>query len=181
MLTEQELHTRTRHDLDYHYFRSDLLVFRNFDIFRSVSPSTKSNESITQSTHAPPPPHSNADLAFALVLLYGSWAFASPTFTAPTQITLAFVNASLWRLFHSFVLGLALKAQSEKKWIVRHFLKHYHYSTGSGAIDDAFANWKATYNLSLCMTYGESFFVSNVCFASWLFPTVTKLHPPPLF
>lgn len=79
-----------------------------------------------------------------------------PSMTRGTQIALAFVNALAWRVFHTFGLGLALKAQSEKKWIVRHFLKHYHYEADGEPVQDAFRNWKATYNLSLCMSYGES-------------------------
>ncbi len=90
------------------------------------------------------------------------------------------MHALAWRAFHSFALGLALKKQSERRWIVRHFIKHYHYerdgdvslsrfgpffslqvaqsclhSGDTQAVRDAFDNWKAIYNLSLCMTYGE--------------------------
>lgn len=75
--------------------------------------------------------------------------------TRHNQIALAFVNALSWRIFHTFGLGLALKYQSEKKWIVRHFLKHYHYEADGEPVQDAFSNWKATYNLSLCMSYGK--------------------------
>ena len=96
----------------------------------------------------------NRDLAFALVVFYGCWSFILPALGLSTQITLAFTNALLWRIFHTVGLGLALKYQSEHKWIVRHFLKHYHYEAEGGAVEDAFVNWKATYNLSLCMSYG---------------------------
>ncbi|KAM0786071.1 hypothetical protein ACM66B_006882 [Microbotryomycetes sp. NB124-2] len=122
----------TRHDLDNKYFRYDLLVFKNFDSFR------------------------NRDFAFALVAFYSVLAMILPAgLSRNTQIGLAFVNALAWRIFHSFGLGLALKAQSDRKWVIRHFLKHYHYERDGDAISDAFGNWKATYNLSLCMTYAS--------------------------
>jgi len=99
------------------------------------------------------------------------------------SLTFYFLHALAWRLFHSFGLGFLLKVQSEERWLVRHFLKHYHYpsdqrsasSTASAqkesraedtqddesstdiaaATRDAFANWKVLYNTSLVMTYGE--------------------------
>jgi phosphatidylethanolamine N-methyltransferase len=36
-------------------------------------------------------------------------------------------------------------------------MKHYYYPPNDGgvsAVQEAFSNWKAIYNLSLCMTYG---------------------------
>jgi hypothetical protein len=83
------------------------------------------------------------------------------------------MHALSWRIFHSYGLGLLLRAQSQSKWAVRHFLKHYHYPnegrhlSTSGNVDDekeevvqaateeAFSNWKVIYNISLVMTYGE--------------------------
>lgn len=73
-------------------------------------------------------------------------------------LSLHFAHALTWCLFHSFGLGLLLQAQSERKFLVRHFLKHYHYprnDNGKGAVIEAFANWKSIYNMSMCMTYGE--------------------------
>ena len=70
----------------------------------------------------------------------------------------AFVNALAWRVFHSFALGFALRAQSDSKWLVKHFVKNYYYEdVGEGpssAVGDAFSNFKSCYNLSLCMVYG---------------------------
>lgn len=74
-------------------------------------------------------------------------------------LTVHFVHALAWCLFHSFGLGLILRAQSEKKFLVRHFLKHYYYPQndhGKGAVHEAFTNWKSMYNLSMCMTYGRN-------------------------
>jgi phosphatidylethanolamine N-methyltransferase len=89
-----------------------------------------------------------------------------------------------------------LKAQSEKRWLVRHFLKHYHYpkeqSSAMAAINatldvsqpedddsddiaaatkDAFNNWKVLYNTSLVMTYGES----NVA-RGWLYNAILTAY-----
>jgi phosphatidylethanolamine N-methyltransferase len=81
-------------------------------------------------------------------------------------LTMHFLHALSWRLFHSFGLGLLLRAQSKTKWYVRHYLKHYHYpSEEAGVIqkegvvkratEEAFRNWQVGYNISLVMTYGE--------------------------
>lgn len=75
-----------------------------------------------------------------------------------TSAGLQFGHALAWTLFHTLGLGLLLKAQSARKFIVRHFLKHYHYparDVGRSAVREAFASWKAVYNLSMCMSYGE--------------------------
>ena len=79
-------------------------------------------------------------------------------------LTLHFVHALGWCLFHSFGLGLLLQGQSKNRMLVRHFLKHYPYpqrsgsgrssSLGKAAATEAFENWKRLYNLSLCMSYG---------------------------
>ena len=74
---------------------------------------------------------------------------------------LHFIHALTWCLLHSFGLGLLLRSQSESKFMVRHFLKHYHYPRndgGKGAVLEAFSNWKSIYNLSMCMTYGGYYF-----------------------
>lgn len=75
-----------------------------------------------------------------------------------TSAGLQFGHALAWTLFHTLGLGLLLKAQSARKFIVRHFLKHYHYparDVGRSAVREAFASWKAVYNLSMCMSYGD--------------------------
>lgn len=72
--------------------------------------------------------HNSArDLAFALVLVYAIVPTFLPSLSKTATILLLFVHALAWRAFHSFALGLALKKQSERRWIVRHFIKHYHY------------------------------------------------------
>ena len=76
-----------------------------------------------------------------------------------TVLRLHFLHALTWCLAHYVGLGFLLNAQSKNKFMVRHFVKNYHYdsSTGHAAIVEAFANWKAIYNLSMCMTYGGFF------------------------
>lgn len=98
----------------------------------------------------------STDLSLVLLL---SYAFLSATLfhklSPGGALFCHFVHALGWRVFHSFGLGTLLKKQSENRWLVRHFLKHYAYPAGEdGAVQDAFTNWKATYNLSLSMTYG---------------------------
>lgn len=100
-----------------------------------------------------------------------------PALPARAALGAHFLHALSWRLFHSYGLGLLLRAQSKTKWLVRHFLKHYHYpGEGSTAADEAlvagpgtekegvlkrateeaFKNWQVGYNISLVMTYGVS-------------------------
>ena len=94
-----------------------------------------------------------------------------PPLPSRLALTAHFLHALVWRLFHSFGLGLLLRAQSKTKWLVRHYLKHYHYpgdaagliiEDGSSdregvvrrATEEAFGNWQVGYNISLVMTYG---------------------------
>lgn len=123
--------TTSKHDLDNRYFQKDVVIFHNFDFCRAQ------------------------DLGFALVLIYCSVLFLLPLATPRSRLLLACANAIFWRCFHSFGLGLALKYQSESRWLVRHFRKHYYYEDESavGPVDQAFANWTAVYNFSLMMVY----------------------------
>jgi len=92
-----------------------------------------------------------------LLLLYGLGYSFLPTFKPQTSLVLHFVHAIFWCSLHYFGLGLLLRAQSQNKFLVRHYLKNYHYDDGGqGAIIEAFTNWKSIYNLSMCMTYGKS-------------------------
>lgn len=95
------------------------------------------------------------------LIVFYSISFACFSNASPTVIhILHFAHALLWRVYHTFVLGWILKAQSESKFLVRHFLKHYHYSgsnleSGRGAVQEAFSNFKILYNVAMCMTYGK--------------------------
>ena len=100
-----------------------------------------------------------SDFMLLLVIIYPLVLSLLPTLSSQAVIVLHFVHACAWCIFHCFGLGLLLRAQSENKFIVGHFLKNYHYPPndgGMGAIQEAFANWKSLYNLSLCMTYSMS-------------------------
>jgi hypothetical protein len=95
-----------------------------------------------------------------LILFYALVFSFLPRLSQQATLALHFSHALAWCIFHCFGLGFLLRAQSERKFIVRHFVKHYHYppnDDGAGALQEAFTNWKSIYNLSLCMTYGTHF------------------------
>ncbi|KAF8192821.1 phosphatidylethanolamine N-methyltransferase [Mycena galopus ATCC 62051] len=122
----------SQHDLVTKYFRRDTVILKNVDLFRAN------------------------DFTLVLVLTYSVVISLLPVVSARTALNLHFAHALAWCLFHCFGLGLLLRAQGQSKFLVRHFLKNYHYSASDGdrgAIVEAFANWKAIYNLSLCMSY----------------------------
>jgi hypothetical protein len=94
--------------------------------------------------------------------MYGA-AAVIPALPADLGLGAYFLHALVWRLFHSFGLGMLLDAQSKGKWYVRHYLKHYHYRSSEAeketvvkrATEEAFGNWQVIYNISLVMTYGQ--------------------------
>lgn len=122
----------SQHDLHHKYFRRDVVILHNIDLLRS------------------------SDAMLVLLLVYVVLGSSLPVLSYHATLTLHFAHACAWCMFHSFGLGLLLRAQSKSKYLVRHFLKHYHYPSrdhGDGAVQEAFTNWKALYNISLCMTY----------------------------
>ena len=119
----------TLHDIHHRLFRKDVVVLRNLDLLRG------------------------ADFLLAISVFYGLTPHLLPQLGPKTYTACLFINACLWRVFHSFGLGSLLKAQSESRWMVRHFLKHYNYDHSSDAVLEAFHNWKIIYNASLIMTY----------------------------
>ena len=89
-----------------------------------------------------------------MVLVYA----AALTLLPAGSLAVHFCHALAWCAFHCLGLGLVLRAQSQNKFLVRHYLKHYHYphnDRGQGAVHEAFQNWKQVYNTSMCMMYGE--------------------------
>ena len=139
------------HDLRNRYFRRDTIVLFHFDVLRYVSFARDKDSRVII-------PSFNRAQDFMLLL-----AIAYPLSTAvlPTHLLtsagLHFGHALTWTVFHTLCLGLVLRAQSTRKFLVRHFLKHYHYPVGDvsrGAIREAFSSWKGVYNLSMCMSYG---------------------------
>lgn len=101
---------------------------------------------------------SASDVQLVLIVFYVSLAIFLPQLSPKATLALHFIHALVWCILHSFGLGLLLKAQSDSKFLVRHYLKHYHYprnDRGKGAVQEAFSNWKTIYNMSMCMTYSE--------------------------
>lgn len=91
-----------------------------------------------------------------LLIFYISVASCLPIMSHRATLALHFAHASGWCIFHSVGLGLLLRAQSQSKFLVRHFLKNYTYpvnDNGDCAVQEAFTNWKSLCNMSLCMTY----------------------------
>ncbi|QRW02367.1 methylene-fatty-acyl-phospholipid synthase [Ceratobasidium sp. AG-Ba] len=118
----------SKHDLLARYFRKDVVGFKNLDFLRA------------------------SDLKLVLLTFY----ILAPS-VLPHSVITYFLHALAWRIFHSFVLGGILKAQSEGKWLVRHYVQTYHYDQGreDGAVEEAFASWKELYTMSLCGTYAS--------------------------
>jgi phosphatidylethanolamine N-methyltransferase len=97
---------------DYaYYFRRNLVTFKkNFDLFRAT------------------------DLITALVFIY---AIITPLLVpGKAGITIAVVQAFVWRALHSLGNGALLRSQSNDKLFTRHFIKW------GGNVQEAFQNWK---------------------------------------
>ncbi|KAG6811507.1 hypothetical protein H0H92_007109 [Tricholoma furcatifolium] len=116
----------SKHDLLNKYFRHDTVVLRNLDLLRSN------------------------DFMLVLILTYTLATALMPRLSDAAMLRVHFLHALTWCTVHYVGLGLLLRAQSQNKFLVRHFVKHYHYAgtDGGGAIEEAFANWKAIYNLT---------------------------------
>ncbi|KAG9065557.1 phosphatidylethanolamine N-methyltransferase [Linnemannia hyalina] len=132
------------------YFRRDLIVFKNFDIFRSN------------------------DIFVALIIFYATVAPLLVSNTGPRFLTFVMViQAFLWRIFHSYVLGAVLKQQSVNKFYTKHFIKH------GGTVQDAFQSWKSIFNLSNSMTYATFFLAAFKMYSipdDWTYGTVLLRH-----
>jgi len=133
------------HDLTNRFFRKPVIVLDRIDLFRST------------------------DFALVILLMYSITTLV-PALPNNLALSAHFAHALAWRLFHSYGLGMLLRAQSKGKWLVRHYLKHYHYpgeavpgeehgsereSVVKRATEEAFGNWQVGYNISLVMTYGK--------------------------
>ncbi|KAF8467027.1 phosphatidylethanolamine N-methyltransferase [Russula ochroleuca] len=125
----------SHHDLCNRYFRRDTIVLSHLDVFRAQ------------------------DFMLLLAMAYALLTSVLPTHLL-TSAELHFGHALAWTIFHTLCLGLVLQAQSARKFLVRHFLEHYHYPARKlrrGAVREAFASWKVVYNLSMCMSYVSCF------------------------
>ncbi|KAI8885804.1 hypothetical protein K501DRAFT_331665 [Backusella circina FSU 941] len=85
-----------RHN-DATYFRRDLIVFKNFDLFRSN------------------------DLAAAIIIF--SSIITPLLIHGKLGIFYAVSQTLFWRIFHSYGLGWLLRAQSDRKLFTRHYIK----------------------------------------------------------
>ena len=117
------------------------------------------------------------DTMLVLVLFYAILlSLLPPSLSHGSVLCFHFLHALTWCLVHYVGLGWLLSAQSQSKFLVRHFVKHYYYRDDSegvaGARVEAFANWKAIYNLSMCMTYGGFDFLLDLFAMSWRLITV---------
>ncbi|KAF9182180.1 phosphatidylethanolamine N-methyltransferase [Haplosporangium sp. Z 11] len=132
------------------YFRRDLIVFKNFDIFRSN------------------------DIFVALIIFYATVVPLLISNTGPRFLTFMMViQALVWRIFHSYVLGAVLKQQSDNKFYTKHFIKH------GGTVQDAFQSWKSIFNLSNSMTYATFFLAAFKMYSipdDWTYGTVLLRH-----
>ncbi|KAF9386429.1 phosphatidylethanolamine N-methyltransferase [Mortierella sp. AD011] len=132
------------------YFRRDLIVFKNFDIFRST------------------------DVFVALIIIYATVVPLLVSNMGPSFITFMIVlQALFWRIFHSYVLGAVLSQQSINKFYTKHFIKH------GGTAQDAFQSWKSIFNLSNSMTYATFFLAAFKMYSipdDWTYGTVLLRH-----
>ncbi|KAI1293973.1 phosphatidylethanolamine N-methyltransferase, partial [Mortierella claussenii] len=132
------------------YFRRDLIVFKNFDPFRAT------------------------DVFVFLIILYATIIPLMISNMGPGVITFFIViQALLWRIFHSFVLGFVLSRQSTHKFYTKHFIKH------GGTVQDAFQSWKSIFNLSNSMTYATFFLAACKMYSipeDWTYGTVLLRH-----
>ncbi|KAF7759714.1 hypothetical protein Agabi119p4_11409 [Agaricus bisporus var. burnettii] len=121
----------SQHDLLNKYFRRDTVVLKNLDLLRAN------------------------DLMLGLIIFYAfAWMLSPRNISKEVMLAVCFLHAAAWCLIHYVGLGLLLRAQGRSKFLVRHFMKNYHYPDGGkGAVVEAFTNWKAIYNMSMCMTY----------------------------
>ncbi|MCO5549591.1 hypothetical protein L7F22_003063 [Adiantum nelumboides] len=117
------------HDLHHKLFQHDVVVFQNIDPLRAT------------------------DFLLIIAVFYAIIPNLFPKLGPTSSLVVFYLNALFWRLFHSFGLGALLHAQSNNKWMVRHYLKHYVYDHSIDAVYAAFSNWKVIYNTSLVMTY----------------------------
>ncbi|KAI1313856.1 phosphatidylethanolamine N-methyltransferase [Mortierella claussenii] len=137
-------------DMYHTYFRRDLIVFKNFDIFRSN------------------------DVFVALIIFYATVVPLLISNTGPRFLTFMMViQALVWRIFHSYILGAVLKQQSDNKFYTKHFIKH------GGTVQDAFQSWKSIFNLSNSMTYATFFLAAFKMYSipdNWTYGTVLLRH-----
>lgn len=133
------------------YLQKPMVIFSNIDTFRSVTRRAFLRLSCSFF------PYRSNDFLFVLLIayavlpnLFGNYITLRPTL----RLTLYYLHALFWRLFHSFGLGLLLRAQSKSRWLVRHFLKHYHYASGYSGAAQTGRRTPGERRVSLAVRYG---------------------------
>jgi len=95
------------------YFRRDLIVFKNFDLFRSN------------------------DLFVIFIIFYAAIIPLFIVCASDNVVKFFLVTQCLaWRIFHSYCLGGVLFFQSKTKFLTKHYIKF------GGTVSEAFSNWK---------------------------------------
>jgi phosphatidylethanolamine N-methyltransferase len=139
-MCEDEQEQRVRKELEAHYFRSDLIVFKNFNMFRS-------SDLFMVITMMYISMQLFFDLHPAVYFAYVQAAVvcASDPFGMLTSVHVHICvwcvvcdcrQAVLWRCIHSFGLGYILYCQSCDNDFVRSYLER------GSTLQDAFDNWK---------------------------------------
>ncbi|KAJ3034054.1 phosphatidylethanolamine N-methyltransferase [Rhizophlyctis rosea] len=119
----------TSQSQSYPYFRRDLIIFKNFDFFRSTDLLTAAIVGQTVFTAFMVGPIDTTKR-------FGDWRF-----------WFYLTQALFWRVIYSYGLGAVLYLQAHYRWWNKHFIKH-----GDSA-KDAFGSWKVLYNTTQVMTY----------------------------
>ncbi|KAJ3261077.1 phosphatidylethanolamine N-methyltransferase [Chytriomyces hyalinus] len=135
-------------------FRRDLLMFKNFDLFRSTDVLTM--------------------LVWILTLINACIVGrVGDDHDASWKVWFYVGQALFWRFIYSGVLGYVLHLQSKYTFWSRHFIKF-----GETAFD-AFRHWKIIYNLCQSMTYISFFLCAFMLYklpSDWLVGTVMLKH-----
>ncbi|KAJ3411983.1 phosphatidylethanolamine N-methyltransferase [Chytridiales sp. JEL 0842] len=148
--TEDKVHDK--HILQS-FFQRDLVIFRNFDWFRST------------------------DFMTAAIWTYGiiNAYMLGPIENNSLKLYFYIGQAMFWRLCHNGGLGLILVLQSKHKFWSRHFIKYGETPR------DAFNHWKSIFNLTQSMTH-LTFFIcayrlyTPPPFENWYYGTVMLKH-----
>ncbi|CAG8671418.1 16313_t:CDS:2, partial [Dentiscutata heterogama] len=97
--------------LNYHF--RDLIVFKNFDPLRTN------------------------DLFVTIIIFYATVVPLFVVGVSDNFVKLFFIiQCVVWRIFHSYILGVVLFYQSKEKFLTKHYIKF------GGTTGDAFDNWK---------------------------------------
>ncbi|KAH8822688.1 phosphatidylethanolamine N-methyltransferase [Flagelloscypha sp. PMI_526] len=123
----------SQHDLMTRYFRRDLLIWKNFDILRA----------------------NDVLLFLALTYSLGSTLLPLASLSEHKRLGLHFAHSIFWVAVQIIGLGLLLHEQGQNKFLVRHYVKNYHYRNTAEAVTEAFNNWKMLWNGAMCFSYAS--------------------------